>query len=60
VVDPSAQPKFCKACTVPYFLREKELNRLVDEGTLDVENSLGVCCSEVESRCTIAIRSSSG
>jgi len=36
VVDPSAQPKFCKARTVPYLREkvEKELNRLVDEGTL--------------------------
>jgi len=43
VVDPSAQLKFCKACTVPYFLREKvekELNQLVDKGTLQpVETS---------------------
>jgi len=37
IVDPSAQPKYCKACTVPYFLHdkaEKELNFLVTENTL--------------------------
>jgi len=38
IVDPSAQPKYCKARTVPYFLCdkvEKELNCLVTEGTLE-------------------------
>ena len=38
IVDPSAQPKYCKARTVLYFLHdevEKELNRLVTEGTLE-------------------------
>ena len=38
VVDRSAQPKFCKAHTVPNYLHdkvEKELNQLVDEGTLE-------------------------
>jgi len=42
VVDPSAQPKFCKACTVSYFLREKvekELNQLVDKEMVPVEMS---------------------
>ena len=35
-IDPAAQPKFCKAHTVPYFLHDKvEMNRLVDEGTLE-------------------------
>ena len=38
IVDPAAQPKYCKARTVPCFLRDKveiELNRLVTEGTLE-------------------------
>ena len=38
LVDPSAPPKYCKSRSVPYFLREKlekELDRLVSEGTLE-------------------------
>ena len=37
-VDPSATPKYCKAPAVPYFYCdkvEKELDRLVEEGTLE-------------------------
>jgi hypothetical protein len=37
-VDPEAKPKFCKARSVPYSMREMvdaELQRLVDEGTLE-------------------------
>ena len=43
LVDPEARPKYCKARTVPYFYQEKverELDRLVEEGTLEpVEHS---------------------
>ena len=35
VVDPSAQPKFCNAHIVPYFLRDNTENCLVDKGTLE-------------------------
>ena len=38
IVDPAAQPKYCKARTVPYFLCDKvetELNCLVTKGTLE-------------------------
>jgi hypothetical protein len=37
-VDPQANPKYCRARSVPYFMREKveaELQRLVAEGTLE-------------------------
>ena len=43
LVDPEAHPKYCKARTVPYFYQEmveRELDRLVEEGTLEpVEHS---------------------
>ena len=43
LINPDATPRFCKARTIPYFFRkkvEKELDRLVDEGTLEpVEHS---------------------
>ena len=38
LLDPGATPKYCKAHPVPYFCQdnvEKELNRLVEEGTLE-------------------------
>ena len=43
LVDPEAHPKYCKARSVPYYYQEmvdKELDRLVEEGTLEpVEHS---------------------
>ncbi len=43
LLDPDATPKYCKARSIPYFYREKvekELDRLVGEGTLEpVEHS---------------------
>ena len=43
LVDPDATPRYCKAHTITYFYREKvekELDRLVEEGTLEpVEHS---------------------
>ena len=38
LIDPGATPKYCKARSVPYFYQEKvekELDRLVEEGTLE-------------------------
>lgn len=37
-VDPNARPRYCKARTVPYAMRqlvERELERLVEEGVLE-------------------------
>jgi len=37
-LDPTAQPRFCKAQTVPYSLKgkiEKELDRLVQQGVIE-------------------------
>ena len=37
-VDPNAQPKFCKACSVLYSMKvfmEEEIDRLVKEGTIE-------------------------
>lgn len=43
LLDPGASPRYCKARSVPYFYQEKvekELDRLVEEGTLEpVEHS---------------------
>lgn len=43
LVEPGAPPKYCKSRSVPYFYLEKvnkELDKLVEEGTLEPNSSL--------------------